>query len=198
MFSGILSIQNNSLSIFTIKFYESMKTPFFFFNVLFMLLVSCGGDQKLSDTTSNEPTNQKQVITESAIENFKFADYVLSTNGEQVVTNWDKYQELAIQISYLRQADLSFFNGDKKLLKGFIDTLKLRIPDTLQTNPILSRTTVIETTLLRLNENLTLDNIGDSLKLQSVKEVLIAFSNLNYQINKKLEKDIYGQIKSEF
>ena len=56
----------------------------------------------------------------------------------------------------------------------------------------------METSLLRLNENLTLDNIQDSLKLQSVKEVLVAFSNLNYQINKKLEKDIYDQIEAEF
>jgi hypothetical protein len=72
------------------------------------------------------------------------------------------------------------------------------MPSTLKTNPIISRTAIIETTLLRLHENLTLDNIENQLKLESVKEVLIAFSNLNYQINKKLERDLYEQIKSEF
>ncbi|WP_422106790.1 hypothetical protein [Winogradskyella sp.] len=176
-----------------------MKIACILLNLSLLLLVSCGEDNKpstINDDTS--ATDQKKAITAKAIEDFKFTDYVLSSNGEQVVVNWDKYQELAIQVSYLKKADLSFFNGDKALLKGFIDTLKLEIPDTLQTNPIISRTTIIETTLLRLNENLTLDNIDYSLKLQSVEEVLIAFSNLNYQINKKLEKDIYSQIESEY
>ncbi|WP_299519565.1 hypothetical protein [Winogradskyella sp.] len=175
-----------------------MKIGLILLNILFALLFSCNGDKKTLDTADNELIGQKEAITARTIENFKFTDYALSANGEQVVANWDRYQELAIQVSYLRKADLSFFNGDKAFLKGFIDTLKLKMPDTLQTNPILSRTTIIETTLLRLNENLTLDNIDDSLKLRSVKEVLVAFSNLNYQINKKLEKDVYSQIKSEY
>jgi len=175
-----------------------MKIRLRLLNMFFVLLLACGGDKTLSDVANNESKNEKEAITEKTIESFKFTDYALSTDGEGVVTNWDKYQELAIQVSYLRKADLSFFNGDKALLKGFIDTLKLNIPDTLKTNPIISRTTIMETSLLRLNENLTLDNIQDSLKLQSVKEVLVAFSNLNYQINKKLEKDIYDQIEAEF
>ena len=175
-----------------------MKIRFSLICVLFVLLTNCKGDQNSTEIASEEASNQKEVITARAIENFKFTDYVLSANGESVVANWDKYQELAIQVSYLRKADLTFFNGDKALLKGFIDTLKMKIPDTLQTNPIISRTVIMETTLMRLNENLTLDNIKDSLKLQSVREVLVAFSNLNYQINKKIEKDIYDQIESEF
>ncbi len=175
-----------------------MKFAYVILTVFFVLMISCGDDNSSSDVVDQELSDKKEIITTKAIENFKFSDYVLSTNGEKVVTNWDKYQELAIQVSYLKKADLSFFNGDKALLKGFTDTLKLNIPDTLKTNPIISRTVVVETTLLRLNENLTLDNISDSLKLQSVKEVLVAFSNLNYQINKKIEKDIYSQIKSEY
>ncbi|WP_157957260.1 hypothetical protein [Winogradskyella tangerina] len=175
-----------------------MNIRFSLICIVLVLVMNCKGDQNTTDPVEENASNQKDVITARAIENFKFTDYVLSANGESVVANWDKYQELAIQVSYLRKADLTFFNGDKTLLKGFIDTLKMKIPDTLQTNAIVSRTVIMETTLLRLNENLTLDNIQDSLKLQSVKEVLVAFSNLNYQINKKIEKDIYDQIESEF
>ena len=175
-----------------------MKFQFSLFSMLLVLFMSCNGEQKSSDNEEQDSLVRQEVITTRAIENFKYTDYVLSSNGEKVVANWDKYQELAIQVSYLRKADLSFFNGDKALLKGFVDTLKLKIPDTLQTNPIISRTVIMETSLLRLNENLILDNIKDSLKLESVKEVLVAFSNLNYQINKKLEKDIYDQIQSEY
>ncbi|WP_296386623.1 hypothetical protein, partial [Winogradskyella sp.] len=132
-----------------------------------------------------------------AIENFDYTDYVLSENAEKVVANWEKYQEFAIQISYLKKADLSFFNGDKILLKTFIKEFKVGIPDTLQTNPIVSRQVIIETKLLKLNENLTIDNIDGKTKLLGVKDVLIAFSDLNYQINKKLERDIYDKIEPE-
>lgn len=162
------------------------------------LLMSCGDGESQSQITDTETENKKNPITSEAIENFDYSDYALSTKGEQAVADWEKYQELAIQISYLKKADLSFFNGDKKLLKTFIDEFKAQIPEDLNTNPIISRAIIIETTLLRLNDNLTLDNIDSDLKLESVKEVVVAFSNLNYQINKKLSRDIYEQIKAEY
>lgn len=161
------------------------------------MLVSCGGDKNTVDEDKTENSNQKRVITASAIKKFKYKDYVLSPNAEQAVVEWEKYQELAIQISYLKKADLSFFNGDKELLKKFIEEFKLALPENFKTNPITSRMAIIETSLLRLNENLTIDNIEGSLKLESVKEVIVAFSNLNYQLNKKLERDKYEKIKAE-
>lgn len=175
-----------------------MRIGLVLLNIFSFLLMSCGDGESQSQITDTENENQKTPITAKAIENFDYSDYALSTNGEEAVADWEKYQELAIQISYLKKADLSFFNGDKKLLKKFIDEFKAQIPEDLQTNPIISRTIIIETTLLRLNENLTLDNIDSDLKLESVKEVVVAFSNLNYQINKKLSRDIYEQIKAEY
>lgn len=97
-----------------------------------------------------------------------------------------------------KKADLSFFNGDRELLKTFLEEFKLGLPKTLATNPIISRTVIIETAALRCNDNFTLDNIAAKDKLESVKEVIVAFSNLNYQINKKIERDKYDKIKSEY
>ena len=175
-----------------------MRIGFVLLNVCFLLFINCGEDKLSSEVNTEENTTQQPIITAKAIEGFKYTDYVLSPRGENAVADWEKYQELAIQISYLKKADLSFFNGDKELLKKFITEFKAQTPSLLKTNPIISRTVIIETALLRLNENLTLDNIDNKLKLKSVKEVLVAFSNLNYQINKKLERDLYEKIKSEF
>lgn len=175
-----------------------MRIGIFLLYFCFLLFINCADDKRSSEIKTEETKSQQPVITAKAIEDFKYTDYALSSRGETIVADWEKYKELAIQVDYLKKADLSFFNGDKSLLKGFIDTLKLNIPDTLKTNPIISRTAIIETSVLRLNENLTLDNIDHQLKLESVKEVLVAFSNLNYQINKKLERDLYEKIKSEF
>ncbi len=175
-----------------------MRIGFFLLNACFLLLLNCGDDKPSSENNTEESVNQQPIITAKAIDGFKYMDYVLSSRGEIAVADWEKYQELAIQIDYLKKADLSFFNGDKELLKKFIEEFKAQTPELLKTNPIISRTAIIETTLLRLNENLTLDNIDSQLKLESVKEVLVAFSNLNYQINKKLERDLYEKIKSEY
>jgi hypothetical protein len=162
-----------------------------------LILISCNDDKSTTETSATETTNQKNAITTKAIENFKYTDYALSNNAEKATANWEQYQELAIQISYLKKADLSFFNGDKQLLKTAINEFAVTVPEELRTNPILSRTIIIETTLLKLNENLTIDNIDGRAKLMGVRDVLESFSNLNYQINKKLERDMYDKIKPE-
>ncbi len=174
-----------------------MKIGCVVLTVFCLIFVSCGDDKSTTQTSETETTDQQNTITAKAIENFKYTDYALSSKSEKALANWEKYQELAIQISYLKKADLSFFNGEKQLLKTAIDEFTATIPEQLQTNPILSRTVIVETTLLKLNENLSIANIDGRVKLMSIKDVLESFSNLNYQINKKLEFDIYDNIKPE-
>jgi hypothetical protein len=174
-----------------------MKIGLFVLNILCFILISCGDEKSTTDVTETEITAQKVTITSKAIEDFDYTDYALSTESEETLATWEKYKELAIQISYLKKADLSFFNGDKDLLKKFIEEFKLSTPTQLLTNPIISRTVIVETTLLKLNENLTIDNIDGRVKLLTIKEVLVAFSNLNFQINKKLERDVYDKIQPE-
>ena len=175
-----------------------MKVGFVLLNIFCLLSLSCGDDKSTEEAMEAETTNQKRAITVDVIENFEYADYGLSNEGEKVIANWEKYQELAIQINYLKKADLSFFNGDVELLKKFIEEFKVGLPQNLKTNPIHSRMAIIETSLLKLNDDLTLDNIPDDNKVESVKEVIVAFSNLNYQINKKLERDKFDKISSEY
>ncbi|BAO75708.1 hypothetical protein [Winogradskyella sp. PG-2] len=165
--------------------------------MVFVILVSCSDAKSTTDLADNESKDQEVNITAKAIENFNYTDYALSGKGEEFLANWEKYQEFALQISYLKKADLSFFNGDKKVLKMFIDEFTKTIPVEFRTNPIVSRTVIIETATLKLNESLTIDNIEGQTKLLNVKEVLVAFSNLNYQINKKIERDIYDKISKE-
>ena len=174
-----------------------MRIGRFVLKLVFILMVSCTGEKSTSTVLDTELEDQEVKITAKAIEDFDYTDYALSSNAEEQVANWEKYQELGIQISYLKKADLSFFNGDKKVIKKFIDEFTANIPSEFLTNPIVSRTVIIETAILKLNESLTIDNIGGRTKLSNVKDVLVAFSNLNYQINKKIERDIYDKISKE-
>lgn len=174
-----------------------MKHRLLVLNILCFILISCGDDKTTTEVVEAKSSGQKIRITSKAIENFDYTDYALSADSEKAIDNWERHKELVIQISYLKKADLSFFNGDKEVLKKFIDEFKATTPESLLTNPIISRTVILETTLLKLNENLTIDNIDGRDKLLTIKEVLVSFSNLNYQINKKLERDVYDKIQPE-
>lgn len=171
---------------------------FLYLSVL-VVLFGCGKSNS-NDTASNsdENTTEKEFkITQKTLEDIEYTDYVLSIEAEEAVEAWEKYKELGIQISYLKKADLSFFNSESSLLVEFVDDFKSTVPENLQTNPILSRVAIVETTLLKLNADLTLDNITSTEQLESLEAVLTAYSNLNFQINKKLERDIYDKIQAE-
>lgn len=175
-----------------------MKITSVILHLCCVIVMSCGDDKNsTSKAEIAENTEQNAKITAKTIENIDYKDYALSSEAEKVIITWERYKELAEQISYLKRADFSFFNGDKELLKKFIGEFKAQMPDELRTNPVVSRNAIIETALLKLNENLTLDNIERRDKLLGIKAIFMAFSNLNYQVNKKLERDMYDKIKPE-
>ena len=152
------------------------------------LFLACDGKKTEDDTPQNKDETKKE-ISAKAIESFKYNDYVLSTDAESQVRNWSKFQELETQISYLKTADIVFFTEEKDTLKKFMDSLRISIPDTINTSPVNARITALETKLLKLNNDFNLGNYASEKKLQSIKELLVANSNLIFVINKKLEFD---------
>ena len=154
-----------------------------------LILVSFG----CNNTTKQQPDIIEEVseniknITQNDIKSLKFDDFTLSEDSKKALEDWQKYQELNEQIGYVNQADFSFFNGEKSILKTFINDFKTEMPESIKTAPIQSRITVLETKILKLNSTLKLDNINKTEQLKAVKELLIAMANLNLQINKKFE-----------
>lgn len=166
-----------------------MKIKWAGLSLICVLLASCPDSGKSPDALELEATSQENEITRQSIEAIDYDDYVLSSDTSEKVSNWKEFLELTTQISYLKNADLSYFSGDKQTIASLMSDLKNNMPEVLNTNPINSRITVVETKILKLHNNLTLDNIGVKVKIQSIKEVLVAISNLNIQMNKKLEFD---------
>lgn len=167
-----------------------MKISYIISILCLTLFFSCGDDTKKIEKEVEDVSNQKQkTISKKAIENFKYRDYVLSNDGKSEVSEWLRFQELETQISFLKQADITFFTAEKDTLKAFLDSMRVSIPKNINTNPINARISVLETKLLKLNNDLILDNYAIDKKLKSIKDLLIANSNLIYGINKKLEFD---------
>ena len=102
-----------------------MKTIFFVINLCFLILTNCGKDLKTPESEAVQTETSEVTITAKTINGLKYTDYALSPEAENAVIGWEKYNELAIQINYLINADLSFFNGDEKLLNEFITNLRI-------------------------------------------------------------------------
>lgn len=164
-----------------------MRYCSFYLMALIIVVFGCNNtpNQKLDDIV--EVSADENNITPKDIESFRFDDYTLSNDSKKALENWQKYQELKEQIEYINKVDFSFFNGEKKVLKAFINDFKTEMPESIKTAPIESRITALETKLLKLNSTLKLDNVDKNTQLSAIKELLIAMSNLNLQINKKFE-----------
>lgn len=153
--------------------------------LLIITAASCKNKEEQAvkeDTTSNG-------LTAKEISDLKYTDYVLDAKAKELLIDWQRFQELNIQMKYLKQGDLNFFKNEQSEVKVLFDSLKVNIPGAINIKPIISRITVLETKSLKLHSNLSLLNIEKATKLGSVKEVLVAYANLILQINKKIEYD---------
>ena len=130
-----------------------------------------------------------QKITEKDISDLKYTEYVLSDMAEIATKDWLKFGELNNQIELLKTADLSFFADDITLLEGFLNDLESEIPETLGETSILVRLSALKTALYKFEGSASLQRESKEAVMQSILDVLVAHSNLIFQINKKLEKD---------
>jgi hypothetical protein len=126
-------------------------------------------------------------ITKEDIAKLEYPEVVLNKSVQNLVMDWNGYQQVASSVSYLQSADLTYFKTDIEELKTTLKDLREGIPTALKSNSVLSRLTVVETTFLKLQNDLTLDNISKETQLQSVADVLNAWGYLSYIMNKKIE-----------
>lgn len=153
------------------------------------LLLVFGCNSKSGETTTqgvNQETDS-QKITAKDIDNLKYTDYVLSSDANEAVVNWQRYQELMVQMEFLRQGDFSFFGGKNELLLNFLKDLKNDLPETVATPSIKERLIALDTKILKFHSTLQLSNAKKKELLKNIKEILVATSNLHLQINKKFE-----------
>lgn len=165
-----------------------MYNLLFRFFLISLFLFSCKQSPENQSTNSDDKSTYSG-ITESDISKVKFLDYGLDKKTENIVESWGPYIELANIISNLKKGDLSFFKNNNEVTASLLKDLIEKIPDTLNTPSINARLVALETKFLKLESS---NNLATTLKeelLQNIKELLETHSNLNLQMNKKLEKD---------
>jgi len=163
------------------------KLLFLFFVMVFFS--SCPDKKSTLQEGSDKVDVSSNTITAGDIEQIKILEFGLSADGKKLTEDWTPFQTLNTEIENLNSGDLTYFQQDPELLQTQFKELRTSLPDTLKSKPVEARLLAFETKLYMMNNELNLQNFPKEEKIQSIKEFLIAYSNLVLQMNKKLELD---------
>ena len=101
---------------------------------------------------------------------------------------WNGYIELSEYINQFNSSDFSLLIDNKKYMEKFFAELKNSIPESINKPEIYSRLTVIETDFLKFESMISNFAVENVEKIKMVKKINNSFSNLNFQIDKLIEK----------
>ena len=137
-------------------------------------------------TTVDVQKDNSNSKTENYLE-IKF-ESIYDVKYNSSIEEWINYFELNEFIGQLNSNDYSSLIDNKKFLVKFFKGIKFSIPDEINKPEIISRLTVIETDFMRFESMLSNYEIENEIKIKMVKKINNSFSNLNFQIDKLLEK----------
>ena len=117
----------------------------------------------------------------------EFSEIYQSSNNISLV-EWNGYAELSEYINQFNSSDFSLLIDNKKYMEKFFTELKNSIPEPINKPEIYSRLTVIETDFLKFESMISNFPLKNEEKLKMVKKINNSFSNLNFQIDKLIQK----------
>ncbi|MFT5627722.1 MAG: hypothetical protein ACJA1H_000971 [Glaciecola sp.] len=161
------------------------------------LITNCKGDKFSEVIIETQEQIDAKTISQKDIASIRYDDFGLSTDSQKAVNDWQKFQDLKIQVELLKKGDLIYFSGDPLIVQTLLQELRTEMPVKLQTNEIFARITALDTKTQKLNSLLRISNIEKDEKLEAIKEFLITTSNLNLQINKKFEFEKNNVLKPQ-
>ncbi|NNL33165.1 MAG: hypothetical protein HKO80_08165 [Flavobacteriaceae bacterium] len=185
-------LENNIFDKFPVVIdmrYYKFEHKLWFTLILVVLIFSCKSDIEPDSSLEEAGQYERTKLTSKDVQTIDYTEYVLSNAADRATKDWQKFQELNLQIELLKKANLSFFKDDKAILLSFINDLKNEIPESLDRPSIVVRMIALETVLYKLEGTANLNDVKKEELLESIKAVLVAHTNLIFQINKTLEKE---------
>ena len=165
-----------------------MKIKFLSVLCVLLLMVSCKKNQDPSLLVEDKPVDTQKIKAKD-IAKIRYTDYILDSRAGDSIVNWMAYKQLHDVVNKLKKADLTFFKENEKSVKELVRDLKQTIPVTVNNNAILARIKALETQLLKLESLYNLSTTTKPELIDNIQAFLVAFSNLNLQMNKKIEAD---------
>ena len=148
--------------------------------ILVLVFFSC--KKELKKLSEEIPNNNEIAFIQLEYKN------IYKSDNDLILESWLNYTELTEYLNQLNSNDFSSLIDNKKYLIRFFNGIKNTVPDVLNQPEISSRLTVIETDFLKLESMLSNFEISSDQKNKMVKRINNSFSNLNFQIDKLIEK----------
>ncbi|MCL5127479.1 hypothetical protein [Algibacter sp. L4_22] len=161
---------------------------------ILLLFSACKKVQDTEVETQTEETTS-QDLSEKNIAKLKYIEYALDAKTQKAIQDWQEYFQLETVINNVKKADLTFFYDNDKNIKTLLRDLKKDIPKEVNSPATLARISALETHLYKLKSLSNLDSTSKKELLLTIKDFLKSFSNLNFQMNQKIEADNINIIK---
>lgn len=145
----------------------------------------------------NDEAQTNSGLTEKELSKLDYVEFALDSRTSKVIDDrgWEAYYQVLEVVTNVKKGDLSFFNDNDEAITLLLDELKESVPNQLNKPATLARIRAFETKLYKLE---SLSNLHTTTKKEltdTIKEFLVAFSNLNFQMNKRIEKDMQKILK---
>ena len=148
-----------------------------------IIWISCGRSSSEKDVSQNAIHDTVRF----GINKYTFPQ--LSKNAKEQIENWSVYDDFYSEASTLNDIGLEELRIKTDKLLAHTDSLSKKIPDTLFTNAIYSRLTVVKTRVKLLKQEAN-KGIVDRAKVEiNIIETNTAVKNLIVQLNEKFQKD---------
>ncbi|GGD20274.1 hypothetical protein [Hyunsoonleella pacifica] len=157
-------------------------------SILSFCFIVTACNNKPQQTEEVSAKTNSSIITKGDIETLKYLEFALDPKVEILTEPWLPYDQLKITIEDIKKADFSFFEDEQAVFE-LVRELRKTIPDTLKTQSVLSRITIVENMLYKFDDTQALHTTTKPKLAKAIKELLVSYSNLNFQLNKKIEKD---------
>ncbi|RSK41361.1 hypothetical protein [Mangrovimonas spongiae] len=154
---------------------------------LLMLFFSCGQEQNNTPESTQEPTSYK--LTKNEINSINITEFELDAKVKKITQDWGKYNELSNIIDNVKNGDTSFFMGNHETLEALLNDFKTSLPKQLNSPSIEARIVSLENAFYKFESLINLSNSKQDAITESLKTLLESFSNLKFQMNKKLERE---------
>ena len=170
-----------------------MKLIFLSLITIFLLAVSCENPSEVVET--------KQENIEATIL-FGDNDFILpalSENARTYSMQWGAFEDFEIEAKSINGSTVEGLRAKTERLINRLDSITKKVPDTLNTTPIISRVMVTKTRAMLLRQEVQKTNIDSARLHLQIREMNVAASNLITQINEKFLKDAidFQRIDSE-
>lgn len=162
---------------------------FYFLFVISLLFTACKKETAEINQEDNSSVVDSLKLTKKDISKINYKDIGLDVKTNNIIANWQAYLNIVSGIDKIKIPDFTFFNADVDLFNSSVKDFEQTIPEDINSEPVKARVLVLKTMLYKFQEIENLVTSTKKEKLLAIQQVCVALSNLNLQINKKIEKD---------